>query len=468
MKAGLIGPSYQERSPPFDNQRTVNLYPVVDSTKQGKEIAALYGTPGKLLFGTFGAGPVRGQFSGANDRSFVVSGSGLYETDSSGTATLRGTLLTTSGTVTIDENGLQLAVCDGTDIYILVYATNVFARVTDSDFPGAGTITFIDGYFAFNDPGTGKFYISALYDGTSIDALDFATAESSPDNLKRVIRAVGQLWLVGVKTTEIWTNTGASAFPFERINGARIEMGTNSPYSVVGVDNTIVFVGHDENGSGGVFRANGFRPEKISTGPIDLKIQDASSPENFVGFSYQQDGHLFYMLTGGGLETSLVYDFSTREWHERAYLNSSGDFETDLAICHMHSFGKNLVGDRASGNVYQLDMETYTDNGNEIKSLRRFAHIGQEGQRFTVNSLQVDFERGVGLTSGQGSAPVAALRVSRDGGQSWSNEYTASIGALGVRLPRCKWNRLGQFELATFEISITDPVRRRICGAYIT
>lgn len=468
MKAGLVGPSYQERSLPFDAQRTINLIPVTDETRQGKEITALYGTPGLLDFAACGNGPVRGEFKGANDRSFVVSGTGLYEVNSAGTATLRGSLLTSSGAVTIDENGIQLAVCDGKDIYVLIYSTNVFARVTDPDFPGAGTITFIDGYFLFNDPQSGKFYITALYDGTAVNPLDFATAESSPDDLTRVIRAVGQAWLVGVKTIEIWTNTGDSTFPFERINGAKMEMGCISPYSVVAVDNTIVWVGNDDNGSGIVYRARGFTPEPISTRPIELKLQALTAPETLVAYSYQQDGHLFYVLTGGGLDTTLVYDFTTQEWHERAYLNAEGNYEAHLGTCHMYAFGKHLIGSRLTGAVYEMKMDVYSDAGNAIRRKRIFTHLYDEGKPFTANKLRVDFERGVGLVSGQGSAPVANLRISKDFAQTWSNEYPASIGAMGVRLPACEWRRLGTAEQMTFEVTISDPVKVAICGAYLS
>jgi len=467
MKIGLVGSSYQERSLPFDCQRTVNLFPVTDETRQGKEISALYGTPGLLLFATCGAGNVRHAFAAANDRAFVVSGAVLYEVDSLGTATNRGTLNTSSGNVTMDENGTQLAICDGTDVYIFTYATNVLAEVSDADLPSAGTICFLDSYFIVTKNSSGSFYISTLTDGTSWGALDFATAESSPDNLVRVFNAMGQLWLLGEKTSEIWSNVGGSGFPFERINGAKIEVGCAAAHSVVGMDNSVFWVGQDVRGRGIIYRANGFQPQRISTHAIEYKLQQVSDLSQLKAFTYQQDGHVFYVLTGTGLDTTLVWDNATDQWHERAFLNTSGEYESHLANCHMFVFGKHLVGDRASGKVYEMDLDIYDDNGSAIKRQRIFTHVGEEGKRFVINSLRVDFERGVGLSTGQGSAPVALLRVSKDGGRSWSNEYSANIGALGVMKPSCKWNRLGYFELFTAELTITDPVKIAICGAYL-
>lgn len=466
MKIGLVGPSYQERSIPFDAQRTINLYPVFD--KDGKEVSALYGTPGLSLFATAGTGPVRGSYASANGRAFVVSGSNLYELTSVGATTLRGSLETASGIVSIDENGLQLAICDGESAYIFTYATNAFVRVTDSDFPSAGTITFIDGYFAVNKNDSGVFYISSSYDGTAWAALDFATAESSPDELLRVINAVGQLWLLGTFTTEVWTNTGASAFPFERISGAKMEMGILAPHSAVAVDNSLFWVGRDRIGSGIVYRAQGFTPQRISTSAIELLLQQASSPETLRAYTYQQDGHTFYVITGGGMDTTLVYDISTQLWHERTYLNSSGEFEQHLGACGMFAFSQQLVGSRIDGKIYTMSLDVYSDDGDEIASERIYTHLSDEDKRIRFNQLVISMETGVGLQSGDGSDPQITLWISKDGGRTYSNGYMTSFGAVGNYITRAEFRRLGIASNITFKVRITDPVKRALIGSYLS
>src|SRR5574343_2050856 len=350
MKICLVGASYQEWSLPFDPQRTVNLYPVFDQNG-GKEVSALYGTEGLSLFATIGTGAVRGCFASTNGRAFAVIGYNLYEIDINGTGTSRGSRDGSSGLVTIEENGVQLAICDGTSVYIFTYATNVFAKVTDADLPSASTITFIDGYFVVNKVNSGIFYISALYDGTSWAALDFATAESSPDNLKRVIKAIGQLWLLGEKTTEIWNNTGDSVFPFEKTSGADFATGILSPLTALELERSLFWVGRDKSGVGGVYRTQGYSAQKISTPPIEKLIIDAGDYDNMTAFSFTSLGHTFYMITGGGLETSLVYDLTTGLWHERAFTGDDGKFEQHLANLHMFIFNKHIVGDRSEGKL---------------------------------------------------------------------------------------------------------------------
>lgn len=465
MKIGLVGASSQERSLPYDAQRTINLYPIFD--KQGKEVSALYGTPGLSLFVTAGSGPIRGEFASANGRAFAVSGSGLYEITASSTATLLGSLSSTDGIVSIDENGIQLGICDGENVYILTYATNVFAIVSDVDLPSAGTITFIDGYFVITANDSGKFYISALYNGTSWAALDFATAESSPDELLRAINAVGQLWLLGTFTSEIWTNTGASAFPFERIAGAKMEVGILAPHTAIAVDNSLFWVGRDKIGSGVVYRAQGFTPQRISTNAIELLLQQAPSPDTLRAYTYQQDGHTFYLITGGGMNTTLVYDISTKLWHERAYLNQLDAFEPHLGSCAMFAFNRQLVGSRLNGKIYTMSLDIYSDDGDEMAAERIYTHLSDEGRRIRYSKLEIAMETGVGLQTGQGSDPQITLWLSKDGGKTYSTSYTTSFGAVGKYQTRAVFRRLGIAAQMTFKIRITDPVKRVLIGSYL-
>lgn len=469
MKAGLVGPSYVERSKPFDAQRTINLYPVVDETRQGKEVAALYGTPGLLQFATVGIGAIRGMFCSANGRAFVVSNTELYEVTSGAATTLRGTLTSDATIVTITENFTQLIICDQTDLYTLTYATNSFAKVSDADKPNAKTVTYIDGYAVINKVDSGEFYISDIQDATAWNALDFATAEQSPDKLVRVFAALGQLYLFGERTTEAWYNSGDVDFPFEKVSGANMPVGCAAANSVVEMDNTIFWLGQTENGQGIVYKMQGYVPQRVSTFAIEYAINKSTDLSNIRAYTYQMDGHTFYVLTGGNLETTLVYDSATQLWHERAYLEEDGTYSTHLGTCHMFAFGKHFVGDKTSGNIYHMSLDYYDDDGRELRAERTFTHILNENKGFKIKELQVDFEYGVGLTTGQGSDPQVWLQVSDDGAQTWSREYFASIGKIGAYKTRAVWRRLGQTDGSmTFRVAISDPVKRAICGAWVS
>ena len=464
MKIGLVGPSYEQRSLPFDAQRTVNLFPVLD--EKGKDVSSLYGTAGLDLFTTAGAGPIRGGFRGAkNGRVFFVSGTGLYEIESDGTATNLGSLLGSSGQVSMAEGTTQLAICDGTKLYCLTYSSNAFAQVTDTDLPsGVGYVSNLDGYFLFSENSSGRFYKTAINDVTSIDALDYATAESNPDNLVAPVAAIGQLWLFGEYTTEVWTNTGASAFPFARIAGAIMQMGVVAKFSIQELDNSVFWVGQDRNGSGMVFRAEGFSPKRISNTPIEKRIQAAPSPSDIYSWTYQEEGHLFYVLSGGGLETSLVYDLTTQMWHERAFLNGDGNFEQHLGVCHVFAFSKHLVGSRVDGKIYDMALDYYDDDGEEIARERTYTHIIDEGRKIRYNALEIGLETGVGSAENN---PTVSLQLSKDGARTWSSWFTGGFGKLGEYQTRVIFRRLGVADIMTFKIRITDAVKVVITGSFL-
>ena len=80
----------------------------------------------------------------------------------------------------------QLVIVDGPRGYVLMLATNAFVQITDPDWPGADQVEFLDGFFIFTRESSEEVYVSAIDDATSIDALDFASAESYADPVMAV------------------------------------------------------------------------------------------------------------------------------------------------------------------------------------------------------------------------------------------------------------------------------------------
>jgi hypothetical protein len=462
MDAGVVGGSSQQASLPFNAERTVNMYAVLD--QQGKKPASLYARPGNAVFATLGSGAGRGAFAATNGRAFVVSGSQLYELLAGGTGNVLGSLLTSSGDITMAENGVQLAICDGVDLYILTYATNTFQRVVNPNLPSAASVTFLDGYFVVNRSFTsGIFQISAPFDGLNWAALDFASAESSPDSLLRVAVVFGQLFLFGDISIEPWNNTGAATFPFQRVNSSsQISVGVAAPSTILELDNTAFWVGKDKNGTGVVYRADGYSPKRISTEAVELRLQAAPSISTLKAMAYQEAGHTFYIITGGGMETAQVYDVSTNLWVEWSYFNSSGNYELPLTNDLFYAFGKTLALDRTSGKVYEQSSKYYSDDGEEIACDRIFTHIFDNGNPFLIKNLVLNFETGVGNTTVEN--PKAMLYLSNDGGRTFYTYYEAFMGKAGEFLSRVVFWRLGRHRQCTFRVRVTDSVKRVITG----
>ena len=248
----FAGGAYQGISTNVNAQICRNFYVEIDPTDTTKKY--LIGTPGLLLKQTLATSPVRGLHA-FNGVLYAVAGSKLYELSTSFVATEKGTLSTSTGIVSMADNGVtpgggnQLIIVDGTSGYTYNVNTTTFAEIADADFPdGATFVTFQDGYFVVNLPTSGRIYISGLYDGTSWAALDFATAEGSPDKLLRVINESRNLWLIGERTSEVWANTGQADFPFERYQGGFTEYGTVSGATVCKFDNSLIWLGRNDRG----------------------------------------------------------------------------------------------------------------------------------------------------------------------------------------------------------------------------
>jgi hypothetical protein len=466
---GFIGPSYTLQSPNVDCQRCVNLFPEINALGTGKEreVAALVPTQGKRLKLTLPNSPVRDIFTTSTGGVYAVGGNKLYSISSSWVATELGTLNTSTGAVSMADNGTYLVLVDGVNGYTWNMSTNTFATITDPNFYPADRVEYLDGYFIFNKTGTGQFFISAL-NGVTFDALDIATAEGSPDVLVGHIVANQQLYLFGAQSTEVFYDSGAVDFPFARIQGAVNDVGCYAAHSIRKILNRIYFLGGDDTGFGVVYRMNGYQSERISTPAIESQIRtlDADTLADSRAWVYQQGGHAFYCLNLPGSDTTWVYDVTTSMWHERVYSGLWG-LERDRADCHAVAYGMNIVGDYDNGKIYALDPDYYSDDGNAIPKIRAAPHMSQSLKVVRHNSFQLDMEVGTGLTSGQGLNPQAILQWSDDGGHTWSDERWASIGKIGETKVRVVWRRLGSSRDRVYRVIVSDPVKTVLIGAEV-
>jgi hypothetical protein len=146
------------------------------------------------------------------------------------------------------------------------------------DDNGAISVAHINSYVIVvpvqsEDLGTnGRFYWIQPGEVT-IDPLDFATAERSPDKLHQVIVFGEMFWLLGEKTTEPWITTGVLAAPMQKFQGLLFDRGSWEGTAVQVKDSLIVV---DEDG--GVFQIGGGQ-KRISRPDIEEKIRKAIQDE---------------------------------------------------------------------------------------------------------------------------------------------------------------------------------------------
>jgi hypothetical protein len=466
----FIGAAYKARATVLATEQCINMYPEIGNPT-AKNVMCLLGTPGKRLWANFPGGAVRGALRFSATVGVVVSGTNVYVTNTAGVGTLIGTITGGTTPVSMASNGTTVMLVTGPTGYVINPTAGTMAQIVDPDFIGADSVGFVDGYFIFNKTGTGQFQITSLY-GTDIDPLDFATSEGAPDLLLALLVDHREVWLFNEATTEVYWNSGNPDFPFERINGAFIENGTAAKYSPAKMDNSVYWLSFNEEGQGMVLRALGYQPERVSDHGVEYALGQMSRIDDAVGYAYQQEGHSFYVLTFPTAEQTWVFDVRTNMWHQRAYRNTtSGAYERDRAMCLMNFAGKLLVGDHTNGNIYQLDLDYFTDNGDLVPRVRTTPYLSDPNYRFQIfDWLQVDMKTGVGLSAAVGTSgedPQVILQWSDDGGQVWSNEHYASAGKIGERHRRARWRRMGRSMSRVYRVTIVEPVRVELVGASV-
>lgn len=463
MQIPFVGGAYHHASPNINAQRCVNLFPVLDPN-DGKVTLALLGTPGLTQFCDSGNGSEVRCLHPFGTVLYAVVGSGVYSVSTGGTATKLGDITTISGPVYMADNGTQVIIVDGT-AYGHYIQTGALNDISDADFPDADWVTFQDGYFIVGIQSTGKFAISGLYDVTAWDAVEFATAERKPDNQLRGISNGRELWIFGAESIECYYNSGNADFPFDQVPGAFIADGCEAG-TPTNIDGTFYWL----TNLGQVKRNRGYQAEVISTPHIHYQFSKYATRSDAIGYSYRLMGHIFYVIIFPTERATWVYDITTNHWHEwRSYTDAINDIEAlgrHRGNCCAYFNGQWIVGDYFNGKLWTIDEDAYLDGTDPIKRIRRTQYIHKDRLNVVFHAVEVEFEAGKGLASGQGSDPQAVLKWSDDGGHTFSNEQWRGMGAMGNYRTRAIWRRLGKSRERTFELIVTDPIKVVVIAAY--
>jgi hypothetical protein len=458
----FVGPSYQSASLKVDAQRTVNLFPELVESGTGKGKAVLYGTPGLTVFCSLPATPIRGLWVGEG-RLFAAAGTTLYEVYANGTYWAMGQIANDGLPVQMFPNGNQLFVVSAGHGY-LHDGTNITQVV------GAMQGAFLNGYFIAQDPpdvgnpnAVRQFHHSALLDGSTWNAGDYASKESYPDALVGILSDHQDLWLFGSQTIEVWRqnySTDPTAFPWERDPAGAIHLGLAAPWAKDRLLEGVIWLDGDSRGTAIAFLARGYQPVRVSTHAIEAEWRTYSTLADAESFTYIDGGHEFWVLNFPTASKTWVYDATTKLWHERGWWNGSA-FARHRARCHGYVWGKHLVGDHTNANIYEMSMSAYTDNGTAIHRLRTAPHISDEENRIAYHRLQLDLE------VGETAAPTFTLEISRDGGKTFATGRDKQAGAQGNYLSRVLWNRLGASRDTVFRVSSTAAMRHAWVNGYL-
>lgn len=454
--------SYAHPSVPISAQRVVNCF-AEKQPPDAKTQVALLGCPGVIQFADLSGTSIRGA-DVMGGVLYAVCGTTLYSVSSTGAVTALGGAVTGSDPVSMDNNGTQLCIVNGTNGYIYSVSGG-FTLISDADFNAAKTVKFFNQRFVFDETGTGRFFISQSLDGTSIEPLEFTTAESRPDNMMAIGVSQQVLYAFGEKSIEPYQDVGAANFPFERIPGAVIERGLAASMAVAKEDNSLFFLGEDRI----FYRLNGQQIQRISNHAIETAWQSYRVISDAIAFAYTWAGHKFVTLTFPTENKTWEFDITTGLPHEReSWDENSNPLGRWRANCYVEAYGKQLIGDTFSGKIGYFDASTYTEFGNTVQALAIAPPIHSDRHRVFHSRLEMNIEAGVGIVSGQGSDPQFMLDYSDDDGHTFSSrQMWRSMGAGGKFRKRLRWLRMGQSRSRMYRVTISDPVRRTILAAHV-
>ena len=468
---------YQSESAPFSSQRCVNWKPVV-AESAALNTRALFQPDGLKQFVDSGIQINRGSII-ANDIPYFVSGNSIFSVSSVGIVTTHGTIAG-SGRVSLAVNSINadtgsqyiVIVVPGGNAYALTTVTNVLTQITDTDFRTSDTVIFKDGFFVFSTSDGAAFFNSLLNDPFSYNALDFSSPTINSDKVVALHVNHNELFVCNENTILLYQNIGRDPEPFQLIGGANIQKGVRAKFSLVEFDNTFCFVGGGLNEGSAVWKVTGSSSaQKISTNTIDNEIQKFTKEEIEASFAmtYASQGQFLALFTFESTRIpsrTFVYNATAS-----ALLQQSIWFELQTGVDDnrfrvqsiVQAYGKLLVGDQSSGIIGELDKDTLDYYGDEITRFSITAPFSENGNALFAGEFEATLQSGVGLTSGQGSNPQLRMSFSDDGGRTFGNEFSRSIGKIGEYGHRSVWRQQGRFPVSRMiKLKITDKVRANL------
>lgn len=476
---GFVEESYTAQSPVSSNQALVNMYVQAIERDGGTGKFELCPTPGVQPFCTFttaGGATLGGRAAIESEgRVFVIVGNRFHEVFGNGTSVVRGPVAEDAnpGTIVADGSG-ALCLTSGGNVYHYDLVTNTLTLVLSGGYLMVG---FSFGAFLAFDAVNRRVRISDPFDGLTWDPLEFFERSAQADPWQAMlVDPYGYVMLPGDKTGESWFPNGAASVPFELDKSSMIEEGIAAPFSLQQAGKSKVWLSTNKNGGYQVMRATGFTPARISDHALEDAIAGYGDVSNAIGGTYESKGHAFYQLTFPAVPITWEFNFTTNKWHQRGtWISEEGRFTYWHLVQQCFGFSRHLALDRESGVLYHVSDHFYVDvddaagNPRPLRRLRRSPAVTDEDREVFHDNFRLLAHRGVGVPFGlpEDMNPLIMMRFSDDFGQTWSPEWSATLGVSGQRGIPIEWWGLGQATGRVYEVTFTAGVPFFVTNAFL-
>lgn len=466
----FVGGTAVARSVAVINAATINFMQAMKG-RGAKAPVILETCPGVEFLNTVGDGPLRtpqmvqSAIRGSGFDLYGVYGSKLVAQNPDSSNTEVGSLDSVAGRVSIVRGRDYVACVDGSNCY--TYDGTTFAKVSDLDLPSNPThIIYIDGFFLVNDATTDNFYLSALEDPTSWNALDFEAAAVAPDRALALAATSSLLWALGEESAQPYFNSGNADFPYTlSLEGVK-PVGVLAPHSVATSVDGIFYLATTPQGGRFVYRLQGTSGQIVTGDEQEALLDKVLDPGDAYGFVYRQGGKSFYVLqlsaTADKSSITMVYNISAGSWETREMQDGSAWRVAGHGIMD----NRNVAGSRLGNQQLELSLDNYQDVGEELIRTRRTEIYHTNNLAMDWLEVGFDIEGGVGNFSSPGQDPVLRFRYSDDYGRTWSRWLKHSMGKQGEFKKRVVFRKLGQSHARQLEVSSSAATSLTIIGAY--
>jgi hypothetical protein len=495
VQLALNSGAYSSESLIANSQRAVNVFAEMNPANTKPTFPTTqYVRPGlKPLGAPPNPGLSRCLYGATNGDGYAVIGKAVYYIDPNWQFNFLGNLIANRGTpASMIDNSKGVLVVDGSpqgySINLTGNPLRQLTQIADPNFFGADRVDFLDTFLIYNIPGTNQWGCT-LPDQIAFNGLFVGIKTAWPDPILAVVAIEREVWVFGPKKSEAWFNAGATPFPMQILPGVIIEQGCAAKYSPAKMDTNVYWLSQSPEGARMIMRGNAQNvAQRISTHAIEKEILKYARVDDAIGSVYQIQGHSFYELHFPTADRTWAYDQATEQWFEDASIDNNGTLHRARNAFTTYLYGKNVALDWATGQLYEIDLKSYTDNGQPIPWIRSFPHFTNELKYVNQVAIVGDFAIGTrpntgevnqflspwsaGFSSGFGpltqvATPTVNLRISRDGGANFGNNRPKGLVSSGHYRSMMRWRGNGLARDWVLEFSSTSEMSGGLNGAYV-
>lgn len=420
--------------------------------------------PGLSLFCDTAVSGYRGMIYVPPYGLFAAYADALVMVSSSGSATSVGTLEGTRPVFSARNNKQPVPdIVFVTENGAFIVTPSSITELVDADLPQPNSVCFLDGYFFFSIA-DGRIFASGL-NATTINGLDFTTAQARAGGLRRVVPFGRQLFACGPTFIEVYSNTAeAVGFPFTR--AAVVDRGLAGARAIAGWEDgftkALIWVADDNS----VCTLDGYTPVKVSTPDLERLIAAVSDKSTLEASVYIVDGRPCWVLSCAAW--TRVFDLDAKKWHER----KSHYYDRWRASGGVQAFGRWVAADVADGSLFEVTSTRQTDNGWPIRVVAESIQMASFPVPYRVGETYFDFVTGVGRAGGADpieTEPQCWISWSDDGGYSFSVPVMRPLGRQAMGRTRVTVNRTGRTGVKgrRWRVEVSDPVYVGLLGGHM-